>query len=106
MPTYRGCNIQEAVDVDCEDRLLLDAAMDAGAIEGVNVIKRGVWEVCAVHLDEFLDRVDVSKLALCSHVFHSKCIGKWLLQSLRNGRHGFRCPICRSTIELQGTPNL
>lgn len=43
MPTYRGCNIQEAVDVDCEDRLLLDAAMDAGAIEGVNVIKRGVW---------------------------------------------------------------
>lgn len=37
VPIYQDCNIQEAVDIDCEDWLLLDAAMYAGVIEVAKV---------------------------------------------------------------------
>jgi hypothetical protein len=36
----------------------------------------------------------------CNHVFHKKCIDKWLLLSMKN-KENINCPICRTVINLK-----
>jgi hypothetical protein len=36
----------------------------------------------------------------CNHIFHKKCIDKWLLLSMKN-KENINCPICRTTINLK-----
>ena len=49
-----------------------------------------VEEVCSICLLEFEKEDMVSQLKKCGHVFHIKCIEKWL------DRDQFTCPLCRS----------
>lgn len=46
---------------------------------------------CVVCLEDFSSSVKLTKLP-CSHVFHDKCIFRWLLYSKS-------CPICRTEVE-------
>lgn len=46
---------------------------------------------CVVCLEDFSSSVKLSKLP-CSHVFHEKCIFRWVLNSKS-------CPLCRSQVE-------
>ena len=58
-----------------------------GGTSGNNV---EVEEVCSICLVEFEKEDVVSQLQKCGHVFHMKCIEKWL------DRDQFTCPLCRS----------
>ena len=49
-----------------------------------------VEEVCSICLVELEKEDLVSQLQKCGHVFHMKCIEKWL------DRDQFTCPLCRS----------
>ncbi|KAF9670667.1 hypothetical protein SADUNF_Sadunf13G0092600 [Salix dunnii] len=46
---------------------------------------------CVVCLEEFSSSVKLTKLP-CSHVFHKKCIFRWL-------RNSKSCPVCRAQVE-------
>jgi len=35
----------------------------------------------------------------CGHIFHKKCIDKWLLASMKE-KENVNCPMCRTTINL------
>ncbi|MCL7032054.1 hypothetical protein MKW94_023940 [Papaver nudicaule] len=52
--------------------------------------KRSVRD-CAVCLGEFEDG-DVLRLLSCDHVYHTDCIGKWLVSNST-------CPLCRSELK-------
>ncbi|XP_046909729.2 uncharacterized protein LOC124491152 isoform X1 [Dermatophagoides farinae] len=49
-------------------------------------------EVCSICLDHFCINITVRRLP-CLHVFHIKCIDKWLKQNKK-------CPICRISIAI------
>ena len=48
---------------------------------------------CPICLEEFSKNVGYRKLD-CDHVFHKKCIDKWLYQDKK-----LRCPLCRVNIK-------
>ncbi|MCL7030876.1 hypothetical protein MKW94_030677 [Papaver nudicaule] len=50
---------------------------------------------CAICIGKFRKRDELRLLPNCSHVFHSKCIDKWILVSNQQN-----CPLCRSSIKL------
>lgn len=43
---------------------------------------------CTICLDDFTEQTSVRKMD-CNHVFHKKCIDKWLLE------YNYKCPMCR-----------
>ncbi|XVE93025.1 hypothetical protein REPUB_Repub01dG0154400 [Reevesia pubescens] len=49
-----------------------------------------VEEVCSICLVEFEKEDVVSQLQKCGHMFHMKCIEKWV------EHYQFTCPLCRS----------
>lgn len=49
-------------------------------------------EVCSICLMEFEKEDLVNKLPRCGHLFHMKCMEKWL------DRCRFTCPLCRSML--------
>ncbi|XP_062080734.1 RING-H2 finger protein ATL18 [Humulus lupulus] len=56
-------------------------------------------EPCSICLVEFEKEDVVSQLSKCGHVFHIKCIERWL-----DSNH-FTCPLCRSSFLHDTNPN-
>lgn len=54
--------------------------------------KTHVETMCSICLDEFRARMHVHKLP-CHHIFHSKCIKKWITRNPA-------CPVCRETVPV------
>ena len=48
-------------------------------------------KICSICLDEFDKDSKIRKID-CTHLFHSECIDKWLLEN------NYKCPICRKSI--------
>lgn len=44
-------------------------------------------DVCAICLDEFKKKKQIRVLNKCHHVFHLKCIDKWIM-------YKYNCPLC------------
>lgn len=47
---------------------------------------------CSICIKQFKDKLNVIKL-LCNHVYHKKCIIKWL-------KEVSNCPICRKEVDI------
>ena len=56
-------------------------------------------ETCSICLMEFEGEDVVSQLSKCGHVFHMKCIEKWL------DCNNFTCPLCRSSFLQNANAN-
>ncbi|CAN1216276.1 E3 ubiquitin-protein ligase ATL6 [Linum perenne] len=50
---------------------------------------------CAICLTDYIegDRVRLRLLAKCDHVFHAKCVDRWLTFHVT-------CPICRTVLTM------
>ncbi|XP_073154331.1 RING-H2 finger protein ATL40-like [Henckelia pumila] len=48
---------------------------------------------CAICLDSFQEGDNCSSLPVCKHLFHAKCVDRWI-------RKRPNCPICRSRVDL------
>jgi hypothetical protein len=53
---------------------------------------------CSICLLPILSN-DISIYTPCNHLFHTKCINKWLL-TLQNRNEDITCPNCRAQINL------
>jgi len=51
-------------------------------------------EPCSICLESHTSTDKISKLKLCVHIYHSKCIDEWFIYSKT-----FSCPICRIQIK-------
>ncbi|XP_022975534.1 uncharacterized RING finger protein P4H10.07-like, partial [Cucurbita maxima] len=49
-------------------------------------------ECCAVCLCEFQDDEELRFLKNCKHIFHKKCLDRWMIRDQRS------CPLCRTLI--------
>ncbi|XP_023539428.1 E3 ubiquitin-protein ligase RHA1B-like [Cucurbita pepo subsp. pepo] len=49
-------------------------------------------ECCAVCLCEFQDDEELRFLKNCKHIFHKKCLDRWMIRDQRS------CPLCRNLI--------
>ena len=49
---------------------------------------------CSICLNDFVDTDIVSRLDVCSHIFHNDCLKEW-------GYYVPTCPICRKEIEYK-----
>lgn len=54
----------------------------------LNEETRATNNKCTICLEDFTDQSCVRKMD-CNHVFHKKCIDKWLLE------YNYKCPMCR-----------
>jgi Ring finger domain len=50
-------------------------------------------ESCCICLENFNDGENLSSLPQCRHLFHTKCIGLWIVQQSKN-----ECPLCKRKI--------
>jgi Ring finger domain len=50
-------------------------------------------ECCSICLEEFSDDEIVTALPRCCHLFHTTCIGQWILERKSNN-----CPLCKSLV--------
>ncbi|XP_075490502.1 LOW QUALITY PROTEIN: RING-H2 finger protein ATL56-like [Primulina tabacum] len=48
---------------------------------------------CAICLDSFQEGDNCSSLPVCKHLFHAKCVDRWI-------RKRPNCPICRTGVDL------
>ncbi|XVF44651.1 hypothetical protein PTKIN_Ptkin02bG0140900 [Pterospermum kingtungense] len=71
-----------------EDLKLCNGSRGSGKGNGNGVEE----EVCSICLVELEKEDVVSQLQKCGHVFHMKCIEKWV------ERDHFTCPLCRSLL--------
>ncbi|MED6125271.1 hypothetical protein PIB30_067078 [Stylosanthes scabra] len=61
-----------------------------------------VEQQCAICLEELCHNIDGSSAEVvvainCSHVFHERCIFRWLLRCI-NLKASYTCPLCRDPI--------
>ena len=49
---------------------------------------------CSICLESYTPNDSISKLKLCVHTYHNKCIDEWFIYS-----KAFSCPICRIQIK-------
>jgi len=56
----------------------------------------GEQQECCICSSEFNAMEEISR-ALCGHVFHSECLGRWLQRSLT-------CPLCRGQLATNPLP--
>lgn len=60
--------------------------------EIIEMEKKSSEDLCSICLVEFEAEDAVTRLVLCSHLFHLQCIETWLL------RDRLTCPLCRSFV--------
>jgi Ring finger domain len=53
-------------------------------------------ECCSICLEEFAENEVVTALPQCCHLFHTACIGQWLLERKSN-----QCPMCKCNVLKQ-----
>ncbi|XP_021279289.1 putative RING-H2 finger protein ATL19 [Herrania umbratica] len=51
---------------------------------------------CAICLEEFIDRDRCMVLSKCKHMYHQRCIDRWLLDHSH-------CPLCRGSVHGSGS---
>ncbi|MED6174594.1 hypothetical protein PIB30_070474 [Stylosanthes scabra] len=60
-----------------------------------------VEQQCAICLEELWQNIDGSSAEVvginCSHVFHERCIFRWLMRCI-NLKASYTCPLCRDSI--------
>lgn len=54
---------------------------------------------CSICYDK-IQHTEYSRMLKCNHVYHKKCIDKWLYISYKNG-NSINCPICRLMINFK-----
>lgn len=96
-----GVLVRESEDIeliggDDEEPSFNRVPASRSSIETLEIKKYGgeLVETCVVCMEEFPIGVDVTRMP-CSHIFHGRCIVKWLEK--RNS-----CPLCR--IEMPSEP--
>jgi hypothetical protein len=50
-------------------------------------------DICSICYNNYNDYDDIRKLKKCFHVYHDKCIRKWLINY-----NNKKCPICRKEL--------
>ncbi|KAF7635733.1 RING-type domain-containing protein, partial [Meloidogyne graminicola] len=58
-----------------------------------NKQEKQVCECCSICLDEFKLNERAQQLIQCNHIFHKKCIQKWL-------KKNSTCPLCRKIVKI------
>ena len=49
-------------------------------------------DICPICLDDYTLKDNISKIKVCNHVYHTKCIKDWFTIS-----KDYRCPLCKSS---------
>lgn len=57
-----------------------------------HAVSREISGSCAVCLCEYLGGEEISCLRTCEHVFHRRCLGRWM------NHDRWTCPLCRTPI--------
>jgi len=55
-------------------------------------------KLCAICLNEYVEKVKIRKVPVCGHIFHSKCIEIWIHSKINSI---VRCPICNYDLLMQ-----
>ncbi|RWR86574.1 E3 ubiquitin-protein ligase RHA1B [Cinnamomum micranthum f. kanehirae] len=66
-----------------------------GVVKFEELREDGRPEGCAVCLEEFGDREEIRRLFFCRHVFHHKCLDRWI------DCDGRSCPLCRTPLVVR-----
>ena len=53
-------------------------------------------EVCSICRNNFCNKEIVCEIKLCNHIFHQKCLDKWIKYKKNSGE--IRCPLCKTFI--------
>ena len=56
--------------------------------------------ICSDEFDESNDKEYITLLPECNHVFHPKCIKKWLTECKNT------CPMCNKEVNLESYDNI
>jgi len=82
----------DKIDNLCEKLLLkkIKSENNIGSYSKIN--KNDITMTCPICLESFKEGL-YKRILSCSHIFHKKCIDKWIKNSLECS-----CPICRKTI--------
>ncbi len=54
---------------------------------------------CSICFDEFKKGIQVRKIPICRHIFHTKCIEKWFKS--KEGELVHKCPLCNCEITVE-----
>ena len=91
-----GINDRESnsneVDVEEENRKKIETLLQTTLKQKDFNKKYGIKDgnICTICIDEFKEKKSKVSLTPCQHVFHYKCLRKWLLQNVLNPK----CPNC------------
>jgi hypothetical protein len=53
---------------------------------------------CVICMEEFKRGVLVRKVPTCQHIFHDKCLLKWLASSQQQQHETAKCPMCNADV--------
>jgi Ring finger domain len=62
------------------------------------VIEDQMLDVCSICLDEYVHNDTIRILPTCHHIFHSKCVGRWLSE------RSAVCPLCKDNVYVEPPP--
>ena len=51
---------------------------------------------CVICFEDFVKGVNIKKIPICKHIFHSVCLDNWLKSRLQENSH--KCPLCNAEI--------
>jgi hypothetical protein len=54
---------------------------------------------CAICFEAFVEGVEVRKLPICHHLFHSTCIEGWFKAKINEATH--KCPLCNDEVTVE-----
>jgi len=86
----------EKIDNICEKLLKKKSENNIGPYLKIN--KNDTSLTCPICLEIFKEGL-YKRVLLCSHVFHKKCIDKWI-KNCNNCVERPSCPICRGSISI------
>ena len=81
--------LTEIIHSEVCSRVLVEA--NAHPIGDNNVKQKEVDEKCSICMEEYQNG-ELKNILPCTHIFHKKCVVKWLSQNVA-------CPLCRGVVE-------
>ena len=79
------------------NKIRMSASSVQRSFGGTNSSRNNNFDCCSICLEEFQDNEIITVLPQCLHLFHTNCIGEWLLV-----RKSDTCPLCKTRIFVEG----